>query len=137
MTRPPVNEKLTTLYLRRIPERVVREAKAVAARRGSTLSKLVAETLSRSLEAGGDATEREGGLEEDMRWYERNRARLLPRYRGEYIAILGRQVLDHDRSFEALAKRVFARLGVRSVFMPRAEPRERAVRLRSPRLSAS
>ena len=54
-----------------------------------------------------------------MEWYAENRARLLRRYPGQYVAIVGRAVIDHDRDFEALADRVFGRLGVRPLFMPR------------------
>jgi hypothetical protein len=74
-------------------------------------------------------------LREEMRWYEANRAR-LERYRGEYLAIVDRAVVDHDRRFDVLAERVFAKFGVRPLFMPRVvagRARARA-RVRSPRL---
>jgi Family of unknown function (DUF5678) len=124
----------TTLYLRGVPTRVVREAKAVAARRGSTLAALVGETLDRSLQEHDWSGEAAGDdLRESMRWYERNRRDLLPRYRGEYIAVLNRQVVDHDKDFAVLAARIFARLGSRPVFMPRVQEQEARARVRSPR----
>ncbi|MEA2626392.1 MAG: hypothetical protein QOD06_2437 [Candidatus Binatota bacterium] len=67
-----------------------------------------------------------------MEWYAKNRARLLRQYENEYVAIVDRNVIDHDRSFEALASRVFQRVGVRSVFMPRVRAVEQRVRVRSP-----
>jgi hypothetical protein len=128
----------TTLYLRRIPTRLVREAKAVAARRGSTLAKLVADTLDRSL---GDRTETPSAEGDDlgasMAWYAANRARLARRYGGKYVAIVAGAVIGCDQDFEALAERVFKRVGLRPVFMPRVEARERPLRLRSPRLARS
>jgi hypothetical protein len=124
----------TTLYLRGIPTRLVREAKAAAARRGSTLAALVSDTLDRSLREEDGRGEPAGDeLGESMRWYERNRRNLLSRYRGEYIAVMDRAVVDHDKDFEALAARVFARRGGRPVFMPRVQEEEARARVRSPR----
>ncbi|HSB60194.1 MAG TPA: DUF5678 domain-containing protein [Vicinamibacteria bacterium] len=124
----------TTLYLRGVPTRLVREAKAAAARRGSTLAALVSESLDRALlEQDGRGEPAGDELRESMRWYEGNRRDLLSRYEGEYIAVLDRAVLDHDRDFETLAARVFARLGVRPVFMPHVQEGEARARVRSPR----
>lgn len=122
------------VYLRGIPEGVVREAKAAAARRGVTLAGFVAETLARAVKQREAADEASDALNDEMRWYERNRARLVRDYDGEYVAILDRRVLDHDANFEALAERVFAREGVRSIFMPRVSADEPKLRVRSPRL---
>jgi uncharacterized protein DUF5678 len=128
----------TTLYLRGMPTRLVREAKAAAARRGATLTKLIADTLERALQ-GGD--ERRSAVEDDfdldMQWYARNRSRLVRQYDGEYVAILDGKVIDHDRSFEALAARVFERVGVRAVFMPHVQSSEQRVHVRSPRLRST
>lgn len=115
----------------------MREAKAEAARRGVTLTALVAEALRQGLgvrvpPAGTDVAER---LRESMRWFEANRARLLPRYRDRYVAIEGGRVIDHDADFDALARRVFARVGTRPVFMPKVTPGERVVAVPSPRLA--
>jgi len=56
---------------------------------------------------------------------------------GEYVAIAGGRVIDHDVDFEALALRVFRRVGVGPVFMPRVEREARRMRLRSPRRSVA
>jgi len=58
---------------------------------------------------------------------------LLDRYRGEHVAIIDEAVIDHDREFAALASRVFARFGNRSIYMPRVQDDEPVVRVRSPR----
>jgi len=126
----------TTLYLRGLPTDLVREAKAAAARRGITLTGLVTEALGQVL-----GLERLAGAADDltrsMRWYERNRGKLLRRYRGEYVAIRGGRVIDHDRDFHVLASRVFARLGPVPVFMPKVTAEARVVHLPSPLLAES
>ncbi len=128
--------KGATLYLRGLPEGLVREVKATAARRGMTLTALVAEAL-RGIAGTERPAEARDDLTASMRWYERNRRKLLRRYRGEYVAILSGKVLDHDRDFHALASRVFGRLGPRPVFMPKVTAEERVVRLPSPLLVES
>ncbi|MDQ7850856.1 MAG: hypothetical protein QN152_03115 [Armatimonadota bacterium] len=122
-----------TLYLRGLPELLVREAKATAARRGVTLAALVTEALQQVVGApvtSGAAA----GLAESRRWFEANRHRLLRRYRDRYVAIDRGRVIDHDRDFDALARRVFARVGTRPVFMPKVTAEERVVSVPSPRL---
>jgi hypothetical protein len=122
--------KTTTLYLRGMPVDVVREAKAAAARRGATLATVVTDALAGYLEGGSSA----GGddLRASSAWYEQNKQRLLRKYEGQYIAIVDGGVVDHDPDFEALASRVFARFGSRSILMPRVVESPRALRLRSP-----
>ncbi|MDQ7821140.1 MAG: DUF5678 domain-containing protein [Armatimonadota bacterium] len=70
-----------------------------------------------------------------MRWFQANRRRLLRRYRDQYVAIDRGRVIGHDRDFDALARRVFARVGSRPVFMPKVTAEERVVAVPSPRLA--
>ena len=129
-----MTEGSTTVYLRGIPRRVVREAKAAAARRGMTLAKLVTEALERALQGSAEPTEAvEERFDLDAEWYAKNRTRLARRYDGEYLAIVDREIVDHDPDFESLAGRVLRRVGGRPVFMPRAGSGEQRVRVRSPR----
>lgn len=125
---------MATVYLRGIPEHLVREAKAAAARRGVTLAAFVSEALAQSV--GVDAVDGEdaGNLRADMAWYQTQKRRLLLRYRGHYLAILDREVIDHDKDFGALAQRVFKRLGVRPIFMPKCVNGDRVVNMPSPRM---
>jgi len=121
----------TTLYLRGVPKDLVRELKARAARQGLTLTALATYALTRAV--GSEPQDDLQPLEADMAWYEAHKPQLLRRYRGQYLAIVGGRVLDHDVDFSAPAARVFAKVGVRPVFMPRCVADE-IVHLRSPRL---
>ena len=123
------------LFLRGMPVELVREAKAAAARRGETLTTIVAEALTRSLRVDEPPQDRADDLERDMAWYLKHQATLLRRYRGEYVAIVGAAVVDHGSEFSALAGRVFARFGNRNVYMPRVQAAEQVARIRSPRRS--
>ena len=118
----------TTLFVRGVPRRVVRDAKAAAAREGRTLGGWVTDRLAR---ATGLSEGRADPLQEEFAWYETHRARLARRYAGEYVAIVNQAVVDHDVAFDDLAARVFARFGVRPICMPRVGRDE--VRVRSPR----
>jgi hypothetical protein len=128
-----MSSQRTVLYLRGMRRPLVREAKAEAARRGSTLAALVSDSLARTLAEGGPRPARDTELHESRLWYERHRAGLLARYRGQYLAVIDGRVVDHDSDFSALAERVFARHGARRVFMPRVQEKDAPARMRSPR----
>jgi hypothetical protein len=131
MAKSPLSN--TTLYLRGIPKNLVRDLKARAARQGLTLTALAIATLSRAAKTARPDDLKP--LEADMAWYKAHRRQLQQRYPGEYLAILDRRVLDHDPDFGPLAARVFAKVGVRPVFMPQAVESDDTVHLRSPRLT--
>lgn len=135
---PNAQDGTGTLYLRGIPRQLTREAKAEAARRGMSLTAFAREALATALGRGTARAEDRDGLaaiRPDLDWFEANRKRLLRRYHDEYVAILNRKVVDHDREFEPLAQRVFAKYGVRSIAMPRVTSHQRIVHLRSPRIA--
>src|SRR5438876_10717411 len=117
-----------------MPTSLVHEARPESARRGTPLETLITDALARGLQLRGRSGDPlDDDVELAMKWYARNRPRLVGRYNGQFVANLGRRVLDHDRDFGALAVRVFKRVGVRSIFMPRVQPREERVHVRSPR----
>ena len=127
-----------TLYLRGIPRHLTREAKAEAARRGMSLTAFAKEALATALRQGTAGTDQPDGIEAirpDLEWFEANRQRLLRRYPNEFVAILNRTIVDHDREFAGLVQRVFAKYGVRSIAMPQVTAQERVVHLASPRIA--
>jgi hypothetical protein len=124
----------TTLYLRGVPRAVVREAKAAAAREGVTLAQWVTSRISGGPNASMPEGARGSDLAGDFAFYEKHRAELEQKHRGEYLAIVDRAVVDHDPSFAALARRVFDKYGARSVCMPLVG--RTTVRVRSPRRAA-
>lgn len=129
------NPNTGTMYLRGVPRKLVREAKVEAARRGTTLTALVAEALDRFLGSPrAEVPEAFDPIADDLTWFEANRARLFRRYPHEYVAIMKRKVVDHDTDFSALAQRVFKRYGVRSIAMPKVTQQERVVNLPSPQV---
>ena len=131
------NEKVT-LYLRNVPAALVREAKVKAVREGATLTEVVIGALARATHGRAEAQPMsEEELRESMEWYAANRTDLLERYPGQYVAIVDNEVVDHDEAFEALATRVFARIGVKPIFMPRVVEGDEQIRVRSPRRRAS
>ncbi|MET0388859.1 MAG: hypothetical protein ABW321_23000 [Polyangiales bacterium] len=138
------------VYLRGIPAHVIREAKSIAARRGITLAVFVTDAIVRAIrQAHEHADEQVNGaasaggaddiddLSSDMRWYEQHRARLSRELAGQYAAIIDHSVVDHDADFDALARRVFTRHGLRNVFMPQVAAQARPVRVRSPRIEGA
>jgi hypothetical protein len=73
-------------------------------------------------------------LQRDMDWYAAEHPTLVRRYAGQYIAIVDGAVVDHATEFDVLARRVFARYGHRSIFMPRVvDEVVQEVCVRSPR----
>jgi energy-coupling factor transporter ATP-binding protein EcfA2 len=68
----------------------------------------------------------------DLDWFHANRKRLLRRYRNQYVAIVNRKVADHDAEFGPLARRVFAKYGMRSIAIPKVTPEERIVEVPTP-----
>lgn len=131
-----MSDSNSTMYLRNVPSRLVREAKTAAARQGTTLTAVVREALERYLSDTLEAPPEElAPLSKDMAWYEANKRKLVRRYSGQYVAIVDGHVVDHDKEFAPLAQRVYKRFGVRAVFMPKVVPEQRVVHLPSPQLA--
>lgn len=137
MSKPAQNEQVTTLYVRNIPVDIARQIKVLAAERSTNVAGVITAAVehfaARQQEAPTD--DDAGSLQADMQWYRRHQGQLLRDYEGRYVAILNQQVIDHDASFGALSRRVFARLGNRPVYMPKVERKPPEPRLRSPRIN--
>jgi hypothetical protein len=127
--------KGATLYVRDLPEDLVRRAKVLAAQRGVTLRDVVADALREAVQpASSHPASVPEDLEDDIAWYEANRETLMQEYPGEFLAIVGREVVDHDPDFSSLASRTLQRFD-RPVLMPDTRREQRTVHLRTPRIS--
>lgn len=124
----------TTMYLRGVRPEIAREAKALAAREGVTLSAVVERALQSEIRQVRRRSSRLSEIAQDMEWYDANREALLGRYEGRYVAIVEREVVDDDADVAALAARVSERYGARSVYMPLCQRAPRVVEVRSPRI---
>ena len=60
---------------------------------------------------------------------------MLKQYEGEYVALFNGQVLDRDKSYSALAKRVYDKSAHKPIYIPFVSKIERTVNLRTPRFS--
>jgi hypothetical protein len=72
-------------------------------------------------------------FEDDVQFYRAHLSRFLADYKGKYVALLNKQIVDSDTDFSRLAERVYAKFGYRDIFMPRVEE-PRVVSMSSPRL---
>ena len=63
----------------------------------------------------------EESLAAERRAFEHQRARLMRRFPGEYVALSGGRVVDHDKQDEALAARMFTRFGEATFYIARLE----------------
>ena len=60
----------------------------------------------------------------------------MRRYPGEYVALAGGRVVDHDKQDEALAARMFAKFGEATFYIARLEQSPTVYEVPSPELAA-
>lgn len=73
-------------------------------------------------------------FQEAKRYFQENKAQILEKYRDNFIAILDNTVVDHDREFSELAKRVYEKFGYQTIYMPFVESEPSVLRIPSPRV---
>jgi hypothetical protein len=76
------------------------------------------------------------GVEAERRAFESRRSQLMRRYAGEYVAIFGGRVVDHGKGDEALAARMFNKLGDAPFYIARVERTSTIYELPSPELAS-
>jgi len=76
----------------------------------------------------------EDSLATERRAFVRQRAQLMRRYPGEYVALSGGRVVDHDKQDEALAARMFRKLGDAPFYIARLEDNPTVYEVPSPEL---
>jgi len=55
--------------------------------------------------------------EQNWAWFRCNYGKLLKRFDGEYVAIFGRKVVDHDKDLDKLVRRVKAKYPIAKVLV--------------------
>jgi len=73
-------------------------------------------------------------FQEARRYFQENKAQILEKYNGDFIAILDNLVVDRDRSFSELAIRVYEKFGYQAIYMPFVESEPSVLRIPSPRV---
>jgi hypothetical protein len=68
----------------------------------------------------------------DRRAFARQRVQLMRRYRQQYVALSGGRVVDHDKDDEALAARMFSKLGNAPFYLARLEEKAAVCEVPSP-----
>ena len=73
-------------------------------------------------------------LELAKKFYLDHKETLLKKYKGKYIAVLNNKVIGSDKDFSKLAKRVYAKYGYQTIYMPFVDVKEKVVKIPSPRI---
>jgi len=74
-------------------------------------------------------------FQEAKKYFQENKAQILEKYKGNFIAILDSTIVDHDRNFSDLARRVYEKFGYQTIYMPLVESEPVVLRIPSPRVS--
>ncbi|OLD38084.1 MAG: hypothetical protein AUI83_24195 [Armatimonadetes bacterium 13_1_40CM_3_65_7] len=98
--------------------------------------KTVTERPPTRLAGNRSGTEDPDPLAAERRAFERQRRQLLRRFPGEYVALYGGGIVGRDKDCEALATRLFAKLGDVPFFIARVESRPTVYDLPSPEVEA-
>ena len=72
----------------------------------------------------------------EQRAFERQKSQLLRRFAGQYVGIYGGRMIDNDKQAEALAGRLFAKLGDVPFLIARVEKKPTVYDLPSPEFEA-
>ena len=65
-------------------------------------------------------------------YYKKNKNDLLKKYKAKHIAIIGKKVVDSDKEFSKLIKRVYKKYGYKNIFMPYVDKKEKIAIIPSP-----
>jgi hypothetical protein len=75
------------------------------------------------------------GLDVEREAFDRQRVQLMRRYAGQYVALSGGSVVDHDPDDEALAARMFKKVGDAPFYLARLEYPATVCDLPSPKVA--
>lgn len=91
-----------------LPDAVFRQIEAVAQRTQRQISDVLVDVVAEAFPRVYVSPDRER-MEAEERAYERQRPTILAHYEGEYVAILGGEVVDHDVNEMELVARIQSR----------------------------
>ncbi|MDB6059485.1 MAG: hypothetical protein JWO95_3329 [Verrucomicrobiales bacterium] len=75
------------------------------------------------------------GFEREQHTFQMLLPKLLRKYCGEYVAVFGGHVLDHDKDDSALAARMFKKVGEADFYIGRVEEKPAVYELPSPEIA--
>lgn len=73
-------------------------------------------------------------FQDAKRYFQEHKAQILEKYSGNFVAILDEAVVDHDKNFSELAKRIYEKFGYQTIYMPFVESKPSVLRIPSPRV---
>ena len=73
-----------------------------------------------------------GTFDISKEYYKENKNDLLKKYKDKYIAIIGKKIVDSDKDFSELIKRVYKKYGYKNIYIPFVEEKEKIVNIPSP-----
>ena len=73
-------------------------------------------------------------FQEAKKYFQENKAQILEKYRGDFIAIVDNAVVDHAKEFSELARRIYEKFGYQTIYMPFVESEPRVLTIPSPRV---
>ncbi len=91
-----------------LPDTVYREVEATARRNQRTVIDVLTDTVTQAFDSIFDISPDREKMEEEQAAYERQRVEIIAQYEGEYVAVHGGKVVDHDPDEIALLRRIDA-----------------------------
>lgn len=75
-------------------------------------------------------------LRMEVNEFELNKIRFLEEYEGKYIALVNGKVLDSDKDFHTLAKKIFEKYDYRPIYMPFVTREKHKIRIATPKFKS-
>ena len=89
-----------------LPDTVYRQIEAAARRDQRTVTDVLTETVTQAFDSAFPVNPDRDKMEEEQAAYERQRGEIIAQYEGEYVAVHGGKVVDHDPDMLALVERI-------------------------------
>ncbi|CUS04058.2 protein of unknown function [Candidatus Promineifilum breve] len=91
-----------------LPDTVYRQVEATARRNQRTVIDVLTDTVTQAFDSIFDISPDREKMEEEQAAYERQREEIIAQYEGEYVAVHGGKMVDHDPDEIALLRRIDA-----------------------------